>query len=122
MIRGTAAVLALCSIAVAAMPGAALAQKSGMDHGSMGTAAQPGMMAAQAGAMTDGEVRKVDKDARKVTLKHGEIKNLDMPPMTMVFRVKDPALLESVKAGDKVMFRAEKEGGQYVVTSIQPAK
>lgn len=72
--------------------------------------------------LAEGEVRKVDKDAGKVTLKHGEIKNLDMPPMTMVFRVKDPALLEGVKAGDKVMFRAEKEGGQYVVTRIQASK
>ncbi len=72
--------------------------------------------------LTDGEIRKVDKDAQKVTIKHGAIKNLDMPPMTMVFRVKDLALLDAAKAGDKVMFRAEREGGQFVVTKIQPAK
>lgn len=72
--------------------------------------------------LTDGEVRKVDKDAQKITLKHGPIKNLDMPGMTMVFRVKDAALLDAAKAGDKVMFRAEQEGGQYVVTRIEPAK
>jgi Cu(I)/Ag(I) efflux system periplasmic protein CusF len=118
MNRRIAAVLALCSIAVAATPGAALAQKGGMDHGSMGTAAQPGMMAAQAGAMTDGEVRKVDRDARKITIKHGEIRNLDMPPMTMVFQVTDAALLERVKPGDKVRFSAEKVGGAYTVTAI----
>jgi Cu(I)/Ag(I) efflux system protein CusF len=71
---------------------------------------------------TEAEVRKVDKSAGKVTLKHGEIKNLDMPPMTMVFTAKDPALLDKVKAGDKVMFSAEKQGGQYVVTAIEPQR
>jgi Cu(I)/Ag(I) efflux system protein CusF len=73
-------------------------------------------------ARTEGEVRKVDKAAGKITLKHGEIKNLDMPPMTMVFGVKDKAALDKLKAGDKVSFTAEKEGGQYVVTGIEPAK
>lgn len=68
---------------------------------------------------TEGEVRKIDKAAGKITLKHGEIKNLDMPPMTMVFTAKDPALLDKVKAGDKVKFHAEKEGGQYVVTELE---
>ncbi|WP_374667490.1 copper-binding protein [Ramlibacter sp.] len=67
----------------------------------------------------EAEVRKVDKSAGKITLKHGEIKNLDMPPMTMVFEVKDRAWLDKVKAGDKVTFTAAKEGGQYVVTSLQ---
>ena len=57
---------------------------------------------ALAAEMTDGEVRKVSKDTGKITLKHGEIKNLDMPPMTMVFQVKDPGLLDKVKPGDKV--------------------
>jgi Cu/Ag efflux protein CusF len=69
--------------------------------------------------LADGEVRKVDKDARKITLKHGEIKNLDMPPMTMVFRVKDDSMLERVKVGDKVKFSAEKIGGAYTVTAIE---
>lgn len=73
-------------------------------------------------AMTEAEVRKVDKSAGKITLKHGEIKNLDMPPMTMVFGVKDKALLDKVKAGDKVKFSAEKDGGQYVVTAVEVAK
>lgn len=68
----------------------------------------------------EAEVRKIDKSAGKITLKHGEIKSLDMPPMTMVFEVKDRALLDKVKAGDKVTFTAAKEGGQYVVTSLQP--
>lgn len=81
-----------------------------------------GATLAQAGAaLSDGEVRKVDKDAKKITIKHGPLANLDMPPMTMVFQVKDPALLEQVKAGDKVKFRAEKVGGAFTVTKIEPA-
>ena len=71
--------------------------------------------------MTDGEVRKVDKEAKKLTIKHGEIKNLDMPPMTMVFQVKDGAMLDNVRVGDKVRFVAEKAASGYVVTAIEPA-
>lgn len=78
--------------------------------------------AAPAAGMTDAEVRKVDKDAKKITLKHGEIKNLDMPAMTMVFQVRDAALLDKVKAGDKVSFNAEKVPGGYAVTAIEVAK
>jgi len=72
--------------------------------------------------MDDAEVRKVDKENQKITLKHGEIKNLDMPPMTMVFAVRNPALLDNVKAGDKVQFRAANENGKLTVTEIQAAK
>jgi Cu/Ag efflux protein CusF len=71
---------------------------------------------------TEGEVRKVDTAQQKITLKHGEIKNLDMPPMNMVFQVRDPSLLSQVKAGDKVRFTADKIGGAYVVTSIEVVK
>jgi len=71
---------------------------------------------------TEGEVRKVDKEAGKVTLKHGEIKNLEMPGMTMVFQVKDPALLEKIKAGDLVSFTVDKVNGAYTVLSIEPRK
>jgi Cu(I)/Ag(I) efflux system protein CusF len=79
-------------------------------------------LTAVASEMTDGEVRKVDKPAAKVTIRHGEIRNLDMPPMTMVFQVRDPALLDKVKAGDKVRFQATKDGSAYVVTAIEAAK
>lgn len=72
--------------------------------------------------MTDGEVKKIDKNTNKITLKHGDIKNLDMPGMTMVFKIKDPAALDTLKAGDKVKFRAEKADGAIVVTEIQAAK
>ena len=74
------------------------------------------------GALTPGEVRKVDKDAKKITIKHEPIQNLDMPAMTMVFQVKDPAMLEQVKAGDKVKFEAQKLGGAFTVTAIEKAK
>jgi Cu(I)/Ag(I) efflux system protein CusF len=79
-------------------------------------------LANPAAEATDAEVRKVDRDGAKVTLKHGEIKNLDMPAMTMVFTVKDKALLENVKAGDKVRFKAAHEAGKYIVTEMQVVK
>jgi Cu(I)/Ag(I) efflux system periplasmic protein CusF len=75
----------------------------------------------QGAALADGEVRKVDKDAKKITIKHGPLANLDMPAMTMVFQVKDPAMLDKVKAGDKVKFQAEKVGGAFIVISIEHA-
>lgn len=75
-----------------------------------------------ADGMADGEVRKVDKDNKKVTLKHGEIKNLGMPPMTMVFQVKDTAMLDGLKVGSKIVFKAEQASGALIVTEIQPAK
>jgi len=72
--------------------------------------------------LADGEIRRVDRDAKKITIKHGEIKSLDMPPMTMVFQVKDLALLDKVKAGDRVRFSAVKLDGGYAVTSVEVAK
>ena len=84
-----------------------------------GLVAVPAQAQSQAADMTDAEVRRVDKDNRKITLKHGEIKNLDMPPMTMVFQLNDAAALDKLKPGDKVRFRASNEAGQYTVTEIQ---
>lgn len=83
---------------------------------------KPEATAAASTDMVDGEVRKVDLENKKITLKHGEIKNLQMPGMTMVFQVKDAAMLSQVKAGDKVQFAAEKAGGALVITSLQLAK
>jgi Cu(I)/Ag(I) efflux system periplasmic protein CusF len=71
--------------------------------------------------MSEAEVRKVDKDAKKITLKHGPIKNLDMPAMTMVFQVKDVSLMEKLAAGDKIRFTAEQQQGAYVVTGVERA-
>ena len=79
-------------------------------------------LAATAAEPTEAEVRKVDLGASKITLKHGEIKNLEMPPMTMVFQVPDPALLGGIKTGDKVRFTADKVNGAYTVLTLEPAK
>jgi Cu/Ag efflux protein CusF len=74
-------------------------------------------------ALTDGIVRKVEESANKITIKHGPMKKLDMEEgMTMVYAVKDPAMLKSVKAGDKIKFDADQVNGQYVVTKIEKAK
>jgi Cu/Ag efflux protein CusF len=69
--------------------------------------------------MAEAEVRKIDKEAKKVTLKHGPIKNLDMPSMTMVFQVRDAALFDKMAAGDKILFTAEQMQGAYVVTGVE---
>ena len=66
----------------------------------------------------DAEVRKVDTAQGKITLKHGEIKKFDMPPMTMVFRVASPKLLDGLKAGDKIKVEIDKIDGQYIVTAL----
>jgi Cu/Ag efflux protein CusF len=86
--------------------------------------AQPSQAQApvQARPTVEGEVRKVDKASGKISLRHGEIKNLDMPPMSMVFQVKDSALLNKVKAGDKVRFTADQVNGDYTVMSIEVRK
>jgi Cu/Ag efflux protein CusF len=106
--RAAAAILALLG---AALPAAAAAPTD--------RPAAPLLLAQAEMPLADGEVRKVDKDAGKITLRHGEIKALDMPPMTMVFRVSDPAMLDRVKAGDKVRFTADKVGGQYTITRME---
>jgi Cu/Ag efflux protein CusF len=82
----------------------------------------PGVFAQEPSVMAEGEIRKVDKDAKKITIKHGPLQKLEMPAMTMVFQVKDLAMLEQVKAGDKIKFEAEKIGGAFTVTKIEPAK
>jgi len=73
-------------------------------------------------AMADGEVKKVDKDAGKLTIKHGPLTNLDMPGMTMVFRVKDPVMLDQVKEGDKIRFVADRVNGAITVVELKPVK
>lgn len=94
----------------------ALAQQQPEDHAAHHPAA-----AASAAELADGEIRKVDKEAKKLTIKHGEIKKLDMPAMTMVFQVKDSAMLDKVKVGDKIRFAAENTTAGLVVTEIQAA-
>lgn len=79
--------------------------------------------AVAAGASISGEVKKIDEGAGKITLKHGPAKSLGMEePMTMVYRVKDPAMLKQVKVGDKVTFEAEEAASGYTVTKMDKAK
>lgn len=87
-------------------------------------AAKPGAAtdAAVAGQPTsEGEIKKVDKDTGKLTVKHGPLANLDMPAMTMVFKVKDPAMMNQVKAGDKIKFTVEKINGAFIITEMKPS-
>lgn len=83
--------------------------------------AQHGEHAAAPAELTDGEIKKVDKEGGKLTIKHGELKNLNMAAMTMVFRVQDPTMLDKVKVGDKVRFTADKMNGNTTVTHIELA-
>lgn len=101
----------------------AVAQDAG--HGAHANHGAPAAHAAHSGHeaadMADGEIKKIDKDAGKLTIRHGELKALGMPAMTMVFRVKDPAMLAKVKIGDKVKFMAEKVNGALTVVHIELA-
>lgn len=111
--------LATVLFASCLVAGAAHAQDKGDEHSSHHAA---GAAAASASEMATGEVRRIQKETNKITLRHGQIKNLDMPPMTMVFTVRDPKLLDEVKVGDKVLFAAEQTPeGQIFVTAIKPA-
>lgn len=84
-------------------------------HATTPTAASAAVTAAQ----TEGEIRKVDAAAQKLTVKHGRIENLGMSPMTMVFRVKDPAFLTLVKPGDKVKMSVERVDGALTIVALQ---
>lgn len=106
------------AIALAAAASIAAAQNGG--HGAHD--AHAGHEAPATAELTDGEVKKIDKEAGKITLRHGELKNLNMAAMTMVFRVKDPAMLDQVKSGDKVRFAADRVNGAITVVQLQPAK
>jgi Cu(I)/Ag(I) efflux system periplasmic protein CusF len=105
----------ITAIVSAVTPFAALASDDHKD-----SAAQLKSVAAT--PMTQGEVKKVDKDSGKVTIKHGPLTNLDMPAMTMVFRVKDAAMLDQLKAGDKIKFEAEKIEGAITVKKFEMVK
>jgi Cu/Ag efflux protein CusF len=109
--------LALTSIVcLLLVPGIYVAGDSSADNAAGTTSAGSGQ------AMTAGVVKKVDKSAGKVTINHEPLNNLGMPKMTMVFRVKDPAMLDRLKEGDKILFVAEKVDGAITVMSFEPAK
>jgi len=80
-------------------------------------------LAAHAGAeLAEGAIRKVDTEAQRLRIAHGPIAHLNMPPMTMAFKVKEAAMLQGLKEGDKVRFRVEKIDGAYVIVRIEAAK
>jgi Cu(I)/Ag(I) efflux system protein CusF len=73
-------------------------------------------------ALSQGEIKKVDKETGKLTIKHGPLNNLNMPGMTMAFKVQDPAMLDQVKVGDQVHFRVESVNGTFTITKLEMAK
>lgn len=95
-----------------------------ISYASIGTLAHAREATANAAQteMSEGEIKKIDKDAGKLTIKHGQLKNLGMPGMTMAFKAKDASMLEKFKEGDKVRFVAEKVAGALTVTSIEAAQ
>jgi Cu(I)/Ag(I) efflux system periplasmic protein CusF len=95
------------------LPSPAAAQEAGAPATSAG--------ASQAAKPAEGEVRRIDRERQRITIRHGVIPSLDMPPMTMVFQVQDPVLLDRVKVGDKIRFDAVKNGNVYTVTRLEPA-
>ncbi|MEO8299902.1 MAG: copper-binding protein [Burkholderiales bacterium] len=106
----------LIAVVVLALSGTAFAQSSAAEHSAHHAPA------AASAPTVDGEVRKVDKEAGKITLKHGPIAHLDMPGMTMVFKVANPKLLDAVKPGDKVKFAVDNINGALTVTAIEAVK
>lgn len=103
--------------AVALLSAGPVAAQAGHDH----HGAAPTTRAATS-ELYAGEVKRVSKDTRKVTLAHGPLKGFDMPPMTMAFAVKDAAMLDRVKAGDKVQFALERQGNDLIVSRIEAVK
>lgn len=109
------------AIALGAATSVATAQE-GAHAGHGAHAAHAGHQAAAPVELTEGEVKKIDKEAGKITLRHGELKNLNMGAMTMAFRVKDPAMLDQVKVGNKVKFAADRVNGAMTVVQLQAAQ
>lgn len=109
--------LLIAGIAFAASIASPVLAQTATDH-----ASHHGGSAPTTAATTDGEVRKVDKRAGKVTIRHGEIRNLEMPAMTMVFTAKDPAMLDALKEGDKIKFTADNVNGVLTVTAVEVVK
>jgi Cu(I)/Ag(I) efflux system protein CusF len=111
----------LITTAVLAMLGttapAAFAQADHAAH--HGAASAPSETDAK---LAEGTVKKIDKSAGKVTIAHGPLESLGMPPMTMVFRAAEPGLLDQVKVGDKIRFAVERVGGALTVTSLEAAQ
>ena len=108
-------VTSLAAVATASMPA--------WPQATIALAANHATGASDTKEMTSGEVRRIQSDLNVITLKHGAISALEMPPMTMSFKVRDPALLDKVRVGDKVLFRAERaRDGTYYVVALEPVR
>lgn len=112
---------AMYKFAIALAMTAAAAAASAQDHGHAGHGGHGAHAGHQAAALAvvAGEVKKIDKETGKITLRHGELKNLNMAAMTMVFRVKDPTMLDQVKVGSKVKFAADRVNGAVTIVQLQ---
>ncbi|MFP5401582.1 MAG: copper-binding protein [Gammaproteobacteria bacterium] len=106
----------LLTTAFLAMIGGAPLALAQTDH----DAHHGGASAAAEAPLAEGTVKKIDKSAGKLTIAHGPLASLNMPPMTMVFRAAEPGLLEQVKVGDKIRFAVERVGGALTVTAVEP--
>lgn len=109
-------------LAFASLSAANAVAQTTMDHGNMDHSKMGATKADQAKDITDGLVRKVNKEAGKVTIQHGEMHHLGMPAMTMAFPVKTAGLLDNVQTGDKIKFKVVKENGRLVIIELRPAK
>ncbi|WP_448677569.1 copper-binding protein [Delftia acidovorans] len=107
------------ALAAALLPAWACAQATAHDHAAHGAQSAETAPAAASQDLSEGEVTRWDARTSKVTLRHGELKNLGMPPMTMVFQLRVAAPEPALKAGDKVRFRAEQDQGAFVVTQLE---
>ena len=113
----TISTIMLGLIVAISIPAAALA--AGQEHATHAASTTTTETKAAVAPQSDGEIKKVDQETGKITVKHGPLVNLDMPAMTMVFKVKDTAMLEQVKAGDRVKFSVEKIDGALTITALQ---
>ena len=103
--------------------GAGLAPQAGADAGKKQSANKEAKPAtAASAAWTEGEVTRVEKAAGTVTIKHGAMPKFDMPPMTMPYKVKDKAVLDQLKPGDKIRFDVDSVGGQFTVLRLEKLK
>ena len=109
---------ALCALVLVCAAAGASAQTATGGHAGHGAASAPTPAAASA-EWAEAEVRRIDAANGRVTLRHGPIRSLDMPPMTMVFQARDPAQVSGLQPGDKVRFQAAAEGGKYILTQIE---
>lgn len=114
--------LILACVAGLSLSAPVLAQSGGHDHAGHAAQAAPAATKAAELPLVDAEVRRVDTAQNKLALRHQHIPNLDMPPMSMVFQVADPALLNGLKAGDKLRVTIDEIDGAYTVLSVQPAQ